>query len=67
MVTFSELKISWFDVWKTTVKPQTIKREILVIDRLSELIADDILLENITPLLIQNCLNEYRENWTNVK
>ena len=63
MVTFSELKISWFDVWKTTVKPQTIKREILVIDRLSELIADDILLENITPLLIQNCLNEYREKY----
>lgn len=60
MVTFSELKKSWFDVWKTTVKPQTIRREILVIDRLSELIADDILLENITPLLIQNCLNEYR-------
>lgn len=60
MVTFSDLKKSWFDAWQTTVKPQTIRREILVIDRLSELIADDILLNNITPLLIQNCLNEYR-------
>lgn len=39
------------------------KREELVIDRLSELIADDILLEKITPLLIQNCLNEYREKY----
>jgi integrase len=63
MVTFSDLKKSWFDVWKTTVKPQTIRREILVIDRLSELIADDILLENITPLLVQYCLNEYREKY----
>ncbi|KXT62808.1 site-specific integrase [Lactococcus sp. DD01] len=63
MTTFKELKTSWFNVWQTTVKPQTIKREILVIRRLAELIADDILLENITPLLIQNCLNEYREKY----
>ncbi|OMD61694.1 tyrosine-type recombinase/integrase [Paenibacillus odorifer] len=63
MVTFSDLRKSWFDVWQTTVKPQTIRREILVIDRLSELIADDILLNNITPLLIQNCLNEYRRKY----
>lgn len=63
MVTFIDLKNSWLDVWKTTVKPQTVRREVLVIDRLSELIADDILLENITPLLIQNCLNGYREKY----
>ncbi|EPN9177803.1 tyrosine-type recombinase/integrase [Listeria monocytogenes] len=63
MLTFYDLKNSWFDTWRTTVKPQTVKREELVIDRLSELIADDILLEKITPLLIQNCLNEYREKY----
>ncbi len=63
MLTFCDLKNSWFDVWRTTVKPQTVKREEFVIDRLSELIADDILLEKITPLLIQNCLNEYREKY----
>jgi len=63
MLTFYDLKNSWFDTWRTTVKPQTVNREELVIDRLSELIADDILLEKITPLLIQNCLNEYREKY----
>ena len=63
MTTFLDLKTSWFEVWQTTVKIQTVKREKLVINRLSELIADDILLENITPLLIQNCLNEYREKY----
>lgn len=63
MKTFFELKESWFNVWRTTVKPQTVKREELVIDRLSELLADDILLEKITPLLIQDCLNGYREKY----
>lgn len=63
MTTFLELKTNWFEVWQTTVKIQTVKRELLVINRLSELIADDILLENITPLLIQNCLNQYREKY----
>lgn len=63
MKTFFDLKESWFNVWRTTVKPQTVKREELVIDRLSELLADDILLEKITPLLIQDCLNRYREKY----
>ncbi|EPM8159444.1 TPA: tyrosine-type recombinase/integrase [Enterococcus faecium] len=63
MLSFRDLKNSWFDAWRTTVKSQTVKREVLVIDRISELIADDILLEKITPLLIQNCLNEYREKY----
>lgn len=63
MTTFFELKSSWFESWQTTVKPQTVRRELLVINRLSELISDDILLENITPLLIQNCLNAYREKY----
>lgn len=63
MKTFLDLKTAWFDVWVTTVKPQTVRREMLVIDRLSELIADDILLSKITPLLIQNVLNDYREKY----
>ncbi|MFT8871382.1 MAG: hypothetical protein ABF868_03715 [Sporolactobacillus sp.] len=63
MKTFFDLKESWFNVWRTTVEPQTVKREVLVIDRLSDLIADDILLENITPLFIQNCLNEYGKKY----
>ncbi|WP_251921026.1 tyrosine-type recombinase/integrase [Lactococcus lactis] len=63
MKTFLDLKTAWFDVWGTTVKPQTVRREMLVIDILSELIADDILLSKITPLLIQNVLNDYREKY----
>lgn len=63
MKTFGDLKSSWIEVWKTTVKVQTVRREQLVIDRLQELISDDILLENITPLLIQNCLNNYRKKY----
>ncbi len=63
MRTFLDLKTAWFDVWVTTVKPQTVRREKLVIDRLSEIIADDILLTKITPLLIQNVLNDYREKY----
>ncbi|WP_240424501.1 hypothetical protein [Lactococcus allomyrinae] len=27
MTTFVELKNSWFNVWQTTLKPQTIKRD----------------------------------------
>lgn len=63
MTTFVELKTRWLEEWQTTVKPQTIKRELLVIERLSELIADDILLEKITPMFIKNCLNEYKEKY----
>lgn len=63
LLTFDDLKRNWFETWKTTVKPQTIKREIVVINRLSELIADDILLDSVTPLLVQNCLKEYREKY----
>ena len=63
LLTFDDLKRNWFETWKTTVKPQTIKREIIVINRLSELIADDILLDSVTPLLVQNCLKEYREKY----
>lgn len=63
MKTFLDLKTAWFDVGVTTVKPQTVRREVLVIDRLSEIIADDILLSKITPLLIQNALNDYREKY----
>lgn len=63
ITTFAELKTRWFEEWQTTVKPQTIKRELLVIERLSELIAGDILLEKITPMFIKNCLNEYKEKY----
>lgn len=63
ITTFAGLKTRWFEEWEASVKPQTVKRELLVIDRLSELITDDILLENITPLFIKHCLNEYKEKY----
>jgi len=63
MKAFSDLKTSWFETWQTTVKAQTVNREILVISRLSGLISDDILLSKITPLLIQNYLRQYKEKY----
>ncbi|MGX9799442.1 tyrosine-type recombinase/integrase [Pediococcus acidilactici] len=61
--TFGDLKASWYETWQTTVKPQTIKREDFIIRRLSKIVSDDILLTSITPLLVQNCLNEYRKRY----
>lgn len=63
ITTFSELKTRWYDDWQTAVKSQTIKRELLVIKRMSKLIADDILLEKITHMFIKNCLSEYKEKY----
>lgn len=60
IITFGELIEHWFSTWSTTVKPNTVKRERLVLNRLSEMLPNDILLEVITPLLIRNSLEEYR-------
>lgn len=57
--TFGQLKQSWFDTWSVSVKPQTIKREALVIKRLGSIIGDDYLLTKITPMLMKNSLSEY--------
>lgn len=54
--TFKDLREDWFDLWKQSVKPMTIKREALVIRRLNQIIADDILVKNITPMLVNKCL-----------
>lgn len=61
--TFGELRKKWFDNWQTTVKIQTVHLEIVILDRLSELVADDTLLDKITPLFIQNCLVTYKEKY----
>lgn len=63
ITTFGELKCKWFDDWSTTVKESTINREILVLERLSEMIPDKILLKIITPLFIKNCLVEYKNKY----
>ncbi|HIW71879.1 MAG TPA: site-specific integrase [Candidatus Levilactobacillus faecigallinarum] len=61
--TFGELKHDWFGSWIKTVKPQTIKREKLVIARISMIIDQSTLVNKITPLLIKNCLDDYREKY----
>lgn len=61
--TFGELKMSWLETWSVSVKPQTIKREAFVIERLGEIIGDDYLLERLTPLLIKRCLTTYMEKY----
>ncbi|KMO54212.1 integrase, partial [Lacticaseibacillus rhamnosus] len=63
MVTFGELKAKWLETWQTTVKPPTVTREKMVLKRIAELMADDVLLEVITPLLIQNLLNDYKKKY----
>ncbi len=60
-LTFGELKQQWLDEWSVTVKPQTFEREKLVVNRVSDLIDDDILVKKITPLLIRQCLDNYQE------
>lgn len=57
--TFGELKEDWLASWSASVKPQTVKREKLVLKRLGKIIGDDFLLSKITPLLIKNTLDEY--------
>ncbi|GEO65747.1 site-specific integrase [Levilactobacillus spicheri] len=61
--TFGELKHDWFESWKKTVKPQTVKREEMVIARLSMIIDQSTLVTKITSLLIKNCLDDYREKY----
>lgn len=63
ITTFGELKESWFQTWCVSVKPQTIKREELVIERLGKIIGDEFLLDRITPLLMKNCLNKYLDKY----
>ncbi|MFD1672272.1 tyrosine-type recombinase/integrase [Agrilactobacillus yilanensis] len=61
--TFGELKADWFKQWTTVVKPQTVQRELLVINRLSKLIDDDILVKKITPLMIKQSLDTYKQEY----
>ena len=55
--------MSWLETWSVSVKPQTIKREAFVIERLGEIIGDDYLLERLTPLLMKRCLTIYMEKY----
>ena len=61
--TFGELKMSWLETWSVSVKPQTVKREAFVIERLGEIIGVDYLLERLTPLLLKKCLTTYMEKY----
>lgn len=53
--------MSWLETWSVSVKPQTVKREFLAIERLGEIIGGDYLLERLTPLLMKKCLTTYWE------
>jgi len=61
--TFGELIDDWFDEWSKSVKLQTIRREKVVIGRLTQIIEADILVHNITPLLVKKALTAYRESF----
>ncbi len=61
--TFGELKQSWLENWAVSVKPQTVKREKLVIKRLGQIIGDDYLLKKITPMLMKKSLSTYMEKY----
>lgn len=61
--TFGELREAWFKQWCTTVKLQTVNRETLVINRLSKIITDDILVKKITPMMVKKCLDDYRSKY----
>lgn len=61
--TFGELRAVWFETWETNVKQSTIDRGRVVLNRLAELDMDEMLLEKITPLVIQNLLNDYRKKY----
>ena len=58
--TFKDLREDWFETWSQSVKPVTVKREAMIIRRLNKIIDDDILVKNISPMLIQKCLQNYR-------
>lgn len=48
--TFGELRDDYLRTWEVGVKPRTVKREKFVLQRLTELVRDDYLLEkNNTP------------------
>lgn len=61
--TFGKLRDTWLAAWQTSVKPTTVVREKLVLTRLSEMVGDDYLLSSMTPLLVQNLLNEYKATY----
>lgn len=61
--TFGDLKNDWLKGWVKTVKPQSVSREKLVLKRLSQIIGDDYLLEQITPFLVKNSLEEYIQEY----
>lgn len=61
--TFGELKTNWLETWSVSVKPQTVKRETFVIERLGEIIGDNYLLERLTPLSMKKCLTTYMEKY----
>ncbi|MGT2895047.1 tyrosine-type recombinase/integrase [Streptococcus entericus] len=61
--TFGQLKQNWLESWSVSVKPQTVKREELVIKRLGQIIGDGYLLCKITPLLMKNSLSTYMSKY----
>ncbi len=61
--TFGQLKEDWLSAWSATVKEKTVARELLVLNKLSDIIGDDYLLDKITPLLLRKALDNYIEQY----
>ncbi|EOL42967.1 hypothetical protein RV11_GL003213 [Enterococcus phoeniculicola] len=63
ITTFKELADHWFEFWQVGVSPQTKKREELVLRRVNEIIEPDILVNRMTPLLLEHLLNDYQQTY----
>ena len=60
---FSQLVEKWLVHWRVGVNERTVEREILVIRRVNELIDGDVLVESITPLLLEKLLTDYQKKY----
>ncbi|MEK2536145.1 hypothetical protein WN873_11520 [Tetragenococcus halophilus] len=60
---FSQLVEKWLEHWRVGVNERTVEREILVIRRVNELIDGDVLVESITPLLLEKLLTDYQKKY----
>ena len=61
--TFGELRDAWLEQWAPTVASDTFEREKVVLKRVAELIDDDVLIEKMTPLLIEKFLADCRKKY----
>ena len=60
---FSQLVEKWFEYWCVGVNKRTVEREKLVIRRVKQLIDGDVLIQNMTPLLLEKLLTDYQQEY----